>query len=204
MIFQALRQVFKGWAYVLVAVIVALVVLVFATWLPNLGLVWQITVSPSVPLIDKAEILLALVGSIGTNFTVFSALYTIAIAALFGINVAMVAYYLNLRKQSISRTGRASAATSLGGLASGFFGIGCAACGTFVLGPVLSLVGAGGLIALLPFDGQEFGLLGVGLLGFSIFFAAKKIREPLACPLEASSGAFASRRPSGLGLHPHS
>ena len=104
MIFHVLIQVFKGWAYVLIAVMVALVVLVFATWLPNLGLVWQITVSSSVPLIDKAEILLALVGSIGTNFTVFSALYTIAIAALFGINAALVAYYLNLRKQSIGWT----------------------------------------------------------------------------------------------------
>ncbi len=204
MIFQAFKQVFKGWAYVFVAVMVALVVLVFATWLSNLGLVWQITVSPSVSFIDKAEILLARVGSLGTNFTVFSALYTIAIAALFGINAAMVAYYLNLRKQSIGRTGRAGAATSLGGLASGLLGIGCAACGTFVLGPVLALVGAGGLLAVLPFDAQEFGLLGVGMLGFSIFLAARKIGEPLVCPLEASRGSIPSRRHSGLRPHPHS
>lgn len=182
MVLQALRQVFERRAYVFVAAMVALVALVFATWLPNLGLVWQITVSPSVSLIDKAEILLALVGSLWTNFTVFSALYTIAIAALFGINAAMVVYYLILRKQSICRTGPAGAATSLGGLASGFLGIGCAACGTFVLGPVLSLAGAGGLIALLPLDGQEFGLLGVGMLGYSIFLAARKFREPLLCP----------------------
>ena len=198
MVLQALRQVFERWTYVLAAVMVALVVLVFATWLPNLGLVWQITVSPSVSLIDKAEILLALVGSLWTNFTVFSALFAIAIAALFGINAAMVVYYLILRKRSVSRTGPAGAATGLGGLASGFLGIGCAACGTFVVGPVLSLVGAGGLIALLPFGGQEFGLLGVGLLGFSIHLAAKKIREPLVCPLEASSGAFAGRGSSGF------
>ena len=189
MIFQALGQVFKGWAYVLVAVMVALVVLVFATWLPNLGLVWQIILSPSVSLFDKAEILLALVGSIGTNFTVFSALYTITIAALFGINAAMVAYCLNLRKQSVGRSGQAGGATSLGGLASGLLGIGCAACGTCVLGPVLSPVGAGGLIVLLPFDGQEFGLLGVGILVLSIVLGARKIQEPLVCPLEANSGA---------------
>ncbi len=102
---------------------------------------------------------------------------------------AMVAYYLNLRKQSVGRTGQAGAATSLGGLASGLLGIGCAACGTFVLGPVLSLVGAGGLIALLPFDGREFGLLGVGILVLSIVLGARKIQEPLVCPLEANSGA---------------
>lgn len=204
MIFQALYQVFKEWGYVFLALIVALVVLVFATWLPNLGLVWQITTSPSVPLIDKAEVLLALVGSLGTNFTVFSASYTVAIAALFGMNTAMVAYYLNLRRRSIGRTGPAGAAAGLGGLASGFLGIGCAACGSFVLGPVLALVGAGGLVALLPFDGQEFGLLGVAMLAFSIFVAAKKIRAPIVCSLEAPSGAIASRRLSGLGIDPRS
>lgn len=181
MITQALACVFKEWTYVLIAVVVALVVFVFATWLPNLGLIWQITVSPSVLLLDKAKILASLVGSIQTNFTVFSALYTIAIAMLFGVNAAMVTYFLKLRKRLSRQTGQASAAAGLGGFASGFFGIGCAACGTFVLGPIISFVGATGLIALLPFDGQEFGLFGVGMLGFSITLAAKKIREPLVC-----------------------
>ncbi len=189
MITQALMCVFKEWTYILIAVVVALVVFVFATWLPNLGLIWKITVSPSVPLLDKAQILASLVGSIQTNFTVFSALYTIAIAGLFGVNAAMVTYYVKLRKRFSRQTGQASAAAGLGGLASGFFGIGCAACGTFVLGPILSLVGATGLIALLPFDGQEFGVFGVGILGFSIFLVAKNIREPLVCPVVAEDGS---------------
>jgi hypothetical protein len=52
-----------------------------------------------------------------------------------------------------------------------------------VLGPILSFVGAAGLIALLPFGGQEFTLFGVALLGFSLFLVAKMIGEPLVCPL---------------------
>jgi hypothetical protein len=94
-----------------------------------------------------------------------------------------VTYYVKLQKRLSMQTGQATAAAGLGGLASGFIGIGCAACGTFVLGPILSFVGAAGLIALLPFGGQEFTLFGVGLLGFSLFLVAKKIREPLVCPL---------------------
>jgi len=183
MIAQALMCVFKEWTYIVVAVAVALVVFVFATWLANLGLIWKITVSPSVPLLDKAKILAGLVGSIRTNFTVFSALNTIVIAVLFGLNAAMVTYYVKLQKRLSMQTGQATAAAGLGGLASGFVGIGCAACGTFVLGPILSFVGAAGLIALLPFGGQEFTLFGVALLGFSLFLVAKKIREPLVCPL---------------------
>src|SRR5262245_295964 len=162
---QMLKRAFTDPKYGVVAVISALAVFIFATWLPNLGLVWQIIRSASVPLADKLQILAALVGSIETNFTLFSALSTIAIAVLFGTNVVMVAYHLNLRRHFSAEGGKAGAAASLGGLASGLFGVGCAACGTFVLGPVLSLVGAGGVIALLPFGGQEFSVLGIGLLG---------------------------------------
>lgn len=121
MIGQALVCVFKEWPYILIATIISLVVLVLATWLPNLGLIWQIAVSPSVPLLDKAKILSSLVGSIATNFTVFSGIYTTAIAVLFGMNAAMVTYYVKQRKRLNTQTGSASAAAGLGGLVSGFF-----------------------------------------------------------------------------------
>jgi hypothetical protein len=193
MIARALICVFKEWPYALIATIVALCVFVVATWLPNLGLIWQITVSPSVPLLDKATILASLVGSIATNFTVFSGLYMTAIAVLFGMNAAMVTYYVKHRQRASPQTGRTGAAAGLGGLASGFVGIGCAACGTLVLGPVLSFIGAAGLVALLPFQGQEFGALGVGMLSFSIFLVAKKIVDPLVCPIVVDAGLRAEK-----------
>ena len=189
MVAQALRQVFTDIKYILVAVTAALGVFILATWLPNLGLVWQISVSSSVSLADKVQVLAALIGSIGTNFTAFSALTTIAVAVLFGTNLAMMVYYLKWRKKFIRQAAQAGAAASVGGLAGGLFGIGCASCGTFVLGPVLSFAGASGLIALLPFGGQEFGVLAAGMLGFSIFLIAKKIGEPLACPVGAPNEA---------------
>src|SRR3546814_1867776 len=89
MVGWALRQVFTEARYVILASAVGLAVFILATWLPNFGLVWQIAASGSVPLADKVEVLAALVGSIATNFTVFSALSTITIAALFGVNVAI-------------------------------------------------------------------------------------------------------------------
>jgi hypothetical protein len=184
MVFQALTRVFNEWTYALIAVLVAFVVFVLATWLPNLELVWKIIASPSVPLLDKVNVLASLVGSIRTNFSDFSAVSTIAVVVLFGVNTAMVTYYVRLRRRLSRQMGQAAALAGVGGVASGFLGIGCAACGTFALGPILSFVGATGLITLLPFDGQEFGLLGIALLGFSIFLAAKKINEPLVCPVD--------------------
>ena len=195
MVAQVLKQVFSDSKYILVAVTATLAVFILATWLPNLGLVWQIVVSSSVSLLDKVQVLVALIGSIGTNFTIFSALSTIAISVMFGINLAMMMFLLSLRRQFV---GQGGSAASLGGLASRFFGIGCAACGTFVLGPVLSFAGASALIALLPFGGHEFSVLGLGMLGFSLFLVARKIREPPACvvgaPTEAGVQPKRSRR----------
>ncbi len=196
MVAAGLRQVFTEARYVLLATTTGLAVFIVATWLPNLGLVWQIVASGSVPLADKASILVALIGSIATNFTVFSALSTIAIAVLFGANVAMIAYYFGLRRRLVGQPGQAGTVASLGGLASGFFGVGCAACGTFVLSPVLTLVGASGLVALLPFGGEEFGALGVALLGFSLVITAKRIAEPVACPI-GPPGATEPEGPNG-------
>ncbi len=201
MVTAGLKQVFARGSYILLAATTGLAVFILATWLPNLGLVWQIAASASIPFSDKVNVLTALIGSIGTNFTVFSALSTVAIAALFGANVATIAYFYRLRRQLVSKAGQTGAAASLGGLASGLFGVGCAACGTFVLSPVLSFVGASGFIALLPFGGEEFGVLGVALLGYSLVLTARKIGEPLAClpgTPDKTERRQPSRRPAGL------
>ena len=180
MIARALAQVFsRGW-YVLLAAIVALATFVLTTWLGNLGLVWQITTSEGLRLADKARILLALTGSIGTNFTIFSAATTIAIAILFGLNAALMIYGFRERRM-VRQSGAAVSAANIGGLVSGLFGIGCAACGSFVLGPGLTYLGAATLVTLLPFGGEEFGGVGVGMLVLSIILQAKKIGQPAIC-----------------------
>ena len=175
---RALTQVFSKGRYVLLAAAIALATFVLTTWLGNLGLVWQIVTSPWLPIADKAKILLALVGSISTNFTLFAGSTTIAIAVLFGMNVAVIIYGF---RQQQSQSTQFVAATGLGGLVSGVFGIGCAACGTLLLSPALAFLGIGTLVTLLPFGGEEFGALGVGLLSLSLILSAQKIGQPMVC-----------------------
>src|SRR6266446_5923937 len=110
MVGVGLREVFVQGRYILLAATTGLAVFIFAMWLPNLGLVWQIASSGSVSLADKVRILTALIGSIGTNFTLISGLSTTAIAVLFGANVALLAYYIRSRRQLVGRAGRAGAA----------------------------------------------------------------------------------------------
>lgn len=66
-------------------------------------------------------------------------------------------------------------------MVSGFVGIGCASCGSVILASVLSLVGAGGVVFLLPLHGVEFNLLAIALLSYSAWRLAKKLRDPLVC-----------------------
>jgi len=109
----ALSQVFADGRYVLLATISALFVFVLATWLPNLGLVWQIATSATIPLAAKINVLMELIGSIATNFTVFAALSTIAISVLFGANLALVVYYFRSRRSALRHCGHAGAAASM-------------------------------------------------------------------------------------------
>ena len=181
MVGRALAQVFSNGWYILLAAITALILFVLTTWLGNLGLVWQIATSEWLPLADKVRIVVSLIGSIGTNFTIFSASSAFAIAALFGMNIAAIVYTFREQRRQVTQSGQFATATSLGGLASGLFGIGCAACGTFVLGPALGFLGAGTLVAVLPFGGEEFSALGVGMLSLSLFLTAQKIGQPVLC-----------------------
>lgn len=183
MLTRGLIQVFSNGWFVLLAATTAFVIFVLTTWLGNLGLIWQIITSGGLPLVDKLGVMVALTGSIGTNFTIFSAACTIAIAILFGLNLAVMIYAVRERQMIVRQSGPALSAASLGGLISGLFGIGCAACGTFLLSPALAFLGVGTFITLLPFGGEEFSALGVAILGLALVLSARKIGQPIMCPI---------------------
>ncbi len=180
MLTQALQKVFQKPLYTLLALITSAVVFAFAVWLPNLSLIVRVMGHPGVPFSQKFDLPISLLGSIVTNFTVLSASYTIAIAILFGINLAMIVYFLRRKIVEVRQSG---IATGFLGIASGVLGMGCAACGSFLLTSGLSLVGASGILSLLPLNGGEFGILGVILLAFSIYLTAKQIQNPAVCKI---------------------
>jgi len=177
MVFQALQKVFRKPQYTTLALITSVVVFAFAVWFPNLSLIVEIMGHPGIPLSQKFDLPISLLGSIATNFTLLSASYTIVIAVLFGVNLAMTIYFLRRKVKEVRESG---VATGFLGLASGVFGMGCAACGSLLLTSGLSLVGASGILAFLPLAGGEFGILGVILLLVSIHLIAKRIQNPAA------------------------
>lgn len=178
MVIQALQKVFRKPQYVIFALITSAVVFAFAVWLPNLPLIVRVMGHPGASFSQKLDLPISLLGSIATNFFLLSASHTIAIAILFGINVSMIVYFLRRRVDEVKHAG---VATGLFGITSGVIGMGCAACGSFLLTSILSLFGASGILALLPLAGGEFGILGVILLAVSLYLTVKKIQDPTVC-----------------------
>lgn len=182
----AFGRVFSLPFYVLLASTIAITAFLLAVWLPNFGLIMQIFSDSGTPLSAKLGIMFSLLGGISTNFSLFSAAYTIAIAVLFGCTAAMIVYLL--RQRRLAAAGQ-NLAIGSGAMASGVLGIGCAACGSLIAGAILPSLGATGALALLPLNGEEFGILSVVLLFISLALISKNIAEPMACPIAQTTGA---------------
>lgn len=170
---RTIREVFGQARYAALAGLATLIAFALAVWLPNLKLIAQLINDSQISIGLKVKIPFSFLGSIATNFSFFSASYTIAISLLFGANLALMVFYIRKRK-ALSRQSNLS---SFGGISSGVLGIGCAACGSFIL----SVLGITGAVALLPLRGAEFGILSVVLLGASIFSLSQKLASPPVC-----------------------
>lgn len=179
MITRALAKVFSRQAYVALALVASTSVLLFALWFPNLGLIASVIASRDVTLVEKVNLPISLLGSIATNFSFFSASYTVAVSLLFGIYVALLVYFLRRRIEATS----GGAVTGILGIASGVIGIGCAACGSIAAGTILSLIGVSGVVALLPLGGSEFGIIGIVLFLVAIRTLATQIETPGVCKI---------------------
>lgn len=182
---KAFKRVFKNFKYLALAATVGLFVFLFSVYFPNLDLIKDVLLSARVSLVYKLHFLYELLGGLFTATRPLSAFTIIGVAGLFGINIAMLAYMIKRNRQSPQKlsSGR-GVFSSLGGIASGVLGIGCAACGSLILIPLLAFFGATGFLTLLPLKGSEFGLLAMALILFSIYWLAKKINDPLVCPVE--------------------
>jgi predicted membrane-bound spermidine synthase len=122
-----------------------------------------------------------LLGSITTNFMFLSALTTIVISLLVGVNIALMLYLYRRQKAGLSRNG---IAVSTFVTIIGMFGIGCAACGSLILTGLLSVVGGVGVLTLFPFQGQELGIVGVIVLLYATYFLVQKIIRSITCEVQ--------------------
>ena len=171
-------KIFTNARAALLALAVATLVFVLAIWLPNFRLLFLIWMDASVSLGDKFALPLSFLPSIATNFTLLSASYTIAIAVLAGINASLMVHLIRTRS-----TFGGGAVLGASGIFTGALGVGCAECGSLILTSLAGTVGGISVLAFLPLRGGELGIIGVALLGTSIYLLVKQITKPLVCEL---------------------
>ena len=107
----------------------------------------------------------------------------VSFAILLSLNLVLLHSYINQRR-TLSVSARHhwhTTAHGLGGTAAAILGIGCATCGTAILFGMLGMVGGTGLIAWLPLHGEEFGIFGVLVLGYSAWYTLGKLASPNVC-----------------------
>ena len=183
MLLSVLQRVYTQPFYIILTFLTAALTLSVLLLLPNQAVLFSVLLSPVVSVMSKVAFFVSLYGALGTNFTLFSATYTVIIAGLFGVNASLLWYYV-AHARRFSTADRSLTFTGVGGFVSGLFGIGCAACGTLIFSGLAQLFGIGWLLTYLPLHGAEFGLLGIGLLLVTTYSLAKRITNPLVCPID--------------------
>ncbi|MDP1625301.1 MAG: hypothetical protein Q8L64_06095 [bacterium] len=169
-------KIFRNWRYAITSIVIAITVFALATWLPNFRLLSLVLSDPLLSLGEKISLPVKLLASIGTNFTVLSATYTILIAIILGINASLALYLVRKRVRALG-----GLSIGLVGITTGVLGIGCAACGSILATTILGTIGGASILSILPLQGSEFGIFGVLLSLSSTYLLMKHINKPLVC-----------------------
>lgn len=173
-----INRVTKHTPSLLVGVLMFLFVTSLVALGSNIEVISSILFNSQVAASTKVTFFFSLYGSLFSNQTLFSGAVVLITAFLSGLNAALVTYYI-----AIVKTGRVSkraTMTSISGLVAGFFGIGCAACGSILLTALLSGFGSAVLL-LLPFKGAEIGILGILLLVYAVRTLITEIEKGKVC-----------------------
>ena len=102
---------------------------------------------------------------------------TLAISALGGINIAMIAYRIQRMKMAAGIKSDSSAV--LGGSLAAFTP-GCPACTT----PLAVVLGAIGGLSIFPMQGLELKFISVGALIFSIYWITRGLQKRSCCHIK--------------------
>lgn len=172
---EGFETVFRHSKYLFAAAVFSFATFLFAIWLPNLELLKEVLFSATFSFSSKVTILYTSLWNIQSNFHGFGRTVLLLISILFGVNAAMVIFYL----KKTFRVGREAGSGILGTI-FGMLGVGCASCGSVIASALFGTA----LVGVLPFRGLEFGVIGIGFLVFSIYLASRKIVMPNVCKIE--------------------
>ncbi len=176
---QVPRKLFS-WGSVAAFSAVFFVTLTSILWAENAALYAGILFSNSLPAVEKVNFFFGVYTSLATNFSALGATLLLLLVMLFSLY--SVLFVLYIRRSRVVKP--ATSAVGFFGFFAGLFGVGCAACGAVLFSGLLGLFGGAALLAALPLQGVEFGIIGVVILGAGCWWLVNKLTDPLVCPIE--------------------
>lgn len=171
---KSFNLVFSSKIYIVLAILVALLFLLLAIIIPSFSVIkffWNNNIL-------HINIFKLLINYFIGNTTFYARFLTMVISILSGINIAMLVFYLRRRVKLEKNAG-----TGIVGIIFGLLGVGCASCGSIIFSSFFGLAATSSFLGILPFQGKEFGVIGIVLLLWSIYSIAKKVQNPLLCKL---------------------
>lgn len=127
--------VLSRWRYTLLALAVAFLFFELIYWMFNLEVLFTILGSSGVSITEKIDVLLSPLGSVAASSGVYVASLMVILSLLQGINIAVLAF--TMRHQQKTDPSLLGGSTFIGLLA--LIGLGCPACGTSLITPVVAL-----------------------------------------------------------------
>ncbi len=153
------------------------VLLTFLLFLPHLSLLNNLVTTSNFTFITKLQVVIGLYSSLWSNYAMASAIAIVLTALMFGWNIALLSQLIRSKRSVSLRTSLSSSSGAL----LGILGVGCVACGSIALTSLLPFIGAGTLIALLPYGGYEIQWLAIVVLVYSGYRLRKELKKPLVC-----------------------
>ena len=162
-------SILSQWRYLLLACIIAILFFELTYWLFNLPFLGVILASSNVGFGEKLAVLASPFASIAQVSGLYTVILMVLLSLAQGISIAMLAYVVKHQKKLDAELLGGSSLVSLLALV----GIGCPACGTSLLTPIVALFVSGSAVALsekimvflLPFAliVGVYGLYAIGL-----------------------------------------
>lgn len=132
---QTIGWVLSKWQYALLALATAFLFFELIYWMFNFGVLFTILGSGGVSVAEKINVLMSPIGSIVTSSGAFVASLMVVLSLLQGINIAVLTF--TIRHQKKIDPSLLGGSTFVGLLA--LIGLGCPACGTSLITPVVAL-----------------------------------------------------------------
>ena len=173
-----MRRVFLHPSSVILFLILIVVWYAFAIWVSFSNLIFFLLTQASSDQIFTVLIPFLLSSLIESDYHFM--LFSFSFSILTSLNIVLSIFFIRMNRALPTKKVNIN---TLGGIVAGFFGLGCAACGSILLTTSFASIGGIELLTLLPFRGTEIGYIGIFLLMFSAISLVRAINAPRTCPI---------------------